>query len=41
MQLLLKEWQDTIKLIGTLIAELGKSSREKVVHRFMLVSKRL
>jgi hypothetical protein len=36
MQLLLKEWQDTIKLIGTLIAELGKSSREKVVHRFML-----
>ena len=36
MQLLLQEWQDTIKLIGTLIAELGKSSREKVVHQFML-----
>jgi hypothetical protein len=35
-QLLLKEWQDTIKLIGTLMAELGKSSREKVVHQFML-----
>ncbi len=36
MQLLLKEWQDTIKLIGTLITELNKSSREKVVHQFML-----
>lgn len=36
MQLLLKEWQDTIELLGTLIAELGKSSREKVVHQFML-----
>ncbi|MFZ1021971.1 MAG: hypothetical protein WCE82_10620 [Halobacteriota archaeon] len=36
MQLLLKEWQDNVTLIGKLIAELDKSTREKVVHQFML-----
>ncbi|MGA7076628.1 MAG: hypothetical protein WBZ42_08830 [Halobacteriota archaeon] len=35
-QLLIGEWQDAIKLMGTLIAELAKSSEEKVVHEYML-----